>query len=232
MQADLSDLETDFFGGDPFARLDPRPDTQFYQSPRNIQHLDRCARERITGIYRRFLRPGMHVLDIMSSCTSHLAIEHDSVFDAEVTGIGLNLAELESNPALSRRLVHDLNVNSTLPLPDHLFDAAVCTASIEYLIQPREVLRDVLRTLKPGAPLVVTFSDRWFPTKVIAIWEELHPFERLALVSNYLRFAGFKAIGTESIRGLPRPGDDQYADKLAFADPVFVVWGNKMAESS
>ena len=35
------------------------------------------------------------------------------------------------------------------------------------------MLRDLARVLRPGAPLVVSFSNRRFPTKVIAGWEAL-----------------------------------------------------------
>lgn len=169
----------------------------------------------------------MRVPDLMSSWTSHLSETGDGMKDVEVIGVGLNRTELERNRVLSQCIVHDLNSEPGLPLPADHFDLAVCTASVEYLTHPIEVFRDVARTLKPGALLVVTFSERWFPTKVIALWEELHPFERLGLVIDYFRLAGFEEIGSESIRGLPRPQDDQHADRLAFADPVFAVWGHK-----
>ena len=80
--------------------------------------------------------------------------------------------------------------------------------------------------LKPGAPFVVSFSERWFPTKVIAVWQEMHPFERMGLVLDYFqRSESFDKLGTESLRGLPRPADDKYAAELAESDPIYVVWG-------
>jgi hypothetical protein len=54
----------------------------------------------------------------------------------------------------------------------------------------------------------------------------LHPFERLGLVLDTFRRSGvFTGLGTESARDWPRPQDDQYAGQLAFADPLFAVWG-------
>lgn len=74
----------------------------------------------------------------------------------------------------------------------------------------------------------MTFSDHWFPTKVIALWIELHPFERLALVTEYFRRAGgFAELETLSIRGRPRPPDDPYAAQRRTADPVFAVSGRR-----
>lgn len=226
MQAALPDRDTDFFYPEAFARLDPRPDTQFYREPRFVQHLDTQAIARIQAIYARFLAPGMRVLDLMSSWVSHLP---EGVEGLAVTGLGLNAAELERNAHLNARLVHDLNADAHLPFAAETFDAAVCTASVEYLIDPLAVFRELARVLAPGAPLVVTFSDRWFPTKAIALWGELHAFERMALVIDYFRkSAGFAHLGTESIRGLPRPADDKYAGQLAHADPVFAVWGRRV----
>jgi SAM-dependent methyltransferase len=223
MQAALPERDTDFFYPEAFARLDPRPDTQFYREPRFVQHLDSVAIAGIRVIYRRFLRPGMRVLDLMSSWVSHLPEE---VAGLAVTGLGLNPAELERNPALATRVRHDLNAEARLPCDAAQFDCAVCTASVEYLIEPLAVFRELARVLKPGAPLVMTFSDRWFPPKAIALWSELHAFERMGLVMDYFRKGGgFTQLGSESIRGLPRPPDDPYAGQLPYADPVFAVWG-------
>ena len=39
----------------------------------------------------------------------------------------------------------------------------------------------------------MTFSDRWFPTKAIELWSELHPFERMGLVLDYFFTDFFEA---------------------------------------
>ncbi|UCE89537.1 MAG: methyltransferase domain-containing protein [Pseudomonadota bacterium] len=224
LQDSLRDVETDFFSGKPFAREDERGDHDFYAQPRMVDHIDAVARSHISAIYGNLLSPGMQVLDLMSSCNSHLPRQGTN---QHVTGLGMNNEELRNNPALAERLVHDLNQNPELPLDDGAFDAVVCTVSVEYLIHPIEVFREVARVLKPGALFVVTFSDRWFPPKVIRLWTELHPFERLGLVIEYFRRAGrFANIHTESIRGYTRPADDKYARLTPHSDPVFAVWGH------
>jgi SAM-dependent methyltransferase len=101
----------------------------------------------------------------------------------------MNAQELAANPRLDAWLVHDLNVAPRLPFADVEFDAAACCVSIDYLVRPVEVLRDLARVLGPGAPLVVTFSNRRFPTKVIALWESLDDAGRGQLVAHYLREA-------------------------------------------
>ncbi|MGB5396898.1 MAG: methyltransferase domain-containing protein, partial [Gammaproteobacteria bacterium] len=108
------------------------------------------------------------------------------------------------------------------------FDAIVCTASFEYLTQPDEVLNALASVLKPGGLLVITFSNRWFPTKAVKIWSDIHEFERIGLVSECLQRNGdFSELHTLSSRGLPRPRDDKYASELLLSDPVYALWATR-----
>jgi SAM-dependent methyltransferase len=169
----------------------------------------------------------MQVLDLMSSWVSHLP---QSCGDLAVTGLGMNARELDQNPRLRERVVQDINADPTLPFATASFDAVLCSMSVEYLTRPFEVFAEVARVLKPGAPFVLTFSERWFPSKVIQLWTDIHPFERMAVVLDYFRASGlYDGLGTESRRGLPRPEDDKYAATLAEADPVYAVWGRRVA---
>ena len=223
LQADFPEVVTDYYSNSPFARDDEQADTLFYIMPRMVDHIDAVARSRISALYGRFLRPGMRVLDLMSSWNSHLP---GTVSDLRVTGVGLNEEELRANKRLSDFTVHDLNRDPRLPLPEGEYDAAICTVSVEYMVKPFEIFREVARVLKPGAPYVVTFSERWFPPKVVRVWQELHPFERMGLVVDYFRRDGsFGDLETESLRGLLRPADDKYAGLTPFSDPVYAVWG-------
>ncbi len=226
MQAALATADTDFFFGAPWTRADETDDSRFYARERLVDHLDATTSDEIIRHYRRFLHPGMAVLDLMSSWNSHLPND----VDLTVTGLGMNTTELAQNPRLSARLVRDLNQAPDLPWPEATFDAALCALSIEYLTQPLAVVGEVGRVLKPGAPFVISFSDRWFPPKAIRLWGELHPFERLALVADYLRLSGqFENIQTESLRGLPAPAGEWRPKNRPFADPLFAVRGYRVS---
>lgn len=224
MQVPPADLAGAYLSGAAFARQDPGDDACFYAAPRLTQHLDAQCRADIAALYGRLLQPGLKVLDLMSSGDSHLPAE---IGGLQVSGLGMNAAELDANPRLAERRMQDLNATAALPWPEDSFDCVLCTASIEYLVRPTAVLDEVRRVLRPGGVLAISFSDRWFPTKAIRVWSEIHPFERMGLVLALLHQAGFGELNTESLRGTKRPADDKYIGRRSFADPLFAVWGRK-----
>ncbi len=73
------------------------------------------------------------------------------------------------------------------------------------------MLREVARVLVPGGRGVVTFSNRCFPTKAVAIWRAVGGDDHARLIDLYLRQAGF--AGTEAYAVLPEggPGDPLWA---------------------
>ncbi len=216
---------TDFFSDDPFSREDRAEDMAFYAKTRRTLHVDKRASEHIGEVYARFVSSGMRVLDLMAGWRSHLP---DDLELKSVVGLGLNDQELRENPSLANHVVHDLNDRPELPFSDASFDAVLCTVSVEYMTRPFDVFEDVHRILRPGGPFVLTFSNRWFPPKVVRIWTELHEFERMGYVLEiFLRTGLFEELGTYSMRGLPRPTDDRYYPAVKAFDPVFAVWGHK-----
>lgn len=224
MQARVNGSPTHFFADDPFRRADDSPDHRFYDQPRLVQHIDAAAIDTISRLYGRLVQPESKVLDLMSSWVSHLP---EDLPLKSLTGLGMNNEELQANDRLTDHCVHDLNASPRMPFDDHAFDAAICTVSVEYLIHPFEVFEEINRVLKPGGVFVVTFSNRWFATKTINIWPELHEFERMGLVLEFFLKPGqYTHLHTYSERGWPRPADDKYASQILFSDPVYAVWGH------
>ncbi len=216
-------VATEFYRTYPFERVDTNPDPLFYVMPRMVHHIDEVTQQQLRDLYARFLQPGMRVLDVMSSWVSHLPEDADCQLDA----IGMNQEELDANPRLSLRKVQDLNAQPQLPFDDASYDLVLCSLSVEYLTDPLAVFAEVQRVMKPGAIFICSFSERWFPTKAIRLWSEMHPFERIGLVLDLYLRSGFSALQTESLRGLLRPNDDKYRGMSPFADPLYAVWGVK-----
>ncbi len=189
-----------------FNKRDPSPDALFYAQPRLVTHIDDGAIAAVTALYRQHLPPGGRVLDLMSSWVSHLPPE---LRYGHVTGHGMNAAELAANPRLDERFVQDLNADPSLPLPDRAFDAVTICVSVQYLQRPVEVFREIRRVLRPTAPLLVSFSNRCFPTKAVAIWQSLDGPDQQRLVAASMQRAGFEAIAFQ--QALPRHGDPLWA---------------------
>jgi len=196
-----------------FRRIDESDDALFYEQPRLVTHIDDATIARLTQLYREVLPAGGVVLDLMSSWVSHLPPE---VSYARVAGLGMNGVELERNPLLTDRTVHDLNASPELPYADATFDAVVNAVSIQYLTRPIEVYRSVSRVLKPGGLALVATSHRCFPTKAILAWHSLTPQDRLHLIQLYFERAG--GFAPAEILDRSPPG----------ADPLWVVLARRM----
>ncbi len=180
-----------------FLKEDGGDDAVFYAPARLVTHIDEPATRALTAFYRATLPARGVILDLMSSWVSHLPPE---VAFTEVIGHGMNAEELRANPRLSRSFVQDLNRHLILPLEADTCDAALCCVGVQYLQRPSEVFADVLRVLRPGAPFIVSFSNRCFPTKAVAIWRSLDDRGHASLVHLYLQRAGFREIRTEVLR--------------------------------
>jgi SAM-dependent methyltransferase len=197
---------------DAFAKLDDEDDEIFYEPPRLVCHIDDGAIAALTGFYRGVLPPGSVLLDLMSSWVSHLPPE---IGYKEVIGHGMNAAELAANPRLSRWFIQNLNRETSLPLSTASVDAAMICVSVQYLQQPVAVLREVARVLRTGGPLVISFSNRCFWTKAVAIWRALDNEGHAHLVERYLRDAGFARIETHRLA--------EWAEDVS--DPMIAVVG-------
>ncbi len=201
-----------------FRRADERADPAFYDAPRYVTHIDDAAVAAVTALYREFFPPGGAVLDLMSSWVSHLPAE---AAYGRVAGLGLNEDELAANPRLTERRVQDLNADPRLPYDDATFDAAGCCVSVQYLVRPVEVFRELARVLRPGAPAVVTFSDRCFPTKAVAVWQALDDAGHAQLVASYFAAAG--GFAPAEVRAHPTGALGPGAMRWRAGDPLIGV---------
>lgn len=200
-----------------FRRQDDRDDTTFYSMPRKVVHVDDHAIAAIRSVYARLLPAEGTILDLMSSWRSHLPT--DINFD-RVVGLGMNAAEMNDNPQLDDYTIHDLNRNPVLPYADHSFDGVVCAVSVQYMTAPLRAFAEVNRILRPGAPFVVTFSNRCFPTKAVDVWLRMNAQGHRELVRTYFEMAGNYTDVDEAAY----PGE---RGLFSQKDPLYAVWGCK-----
>ena len=193
------------------ARLDPSPDALFYGPVRLVTHIDRGAIAAVGELYAQLGLEG-EMLDLMSSWISHFPHPPRAL-----TGLGMNVAELDANPALTHRVAQDLNADPGLPFAGATFDGAVCCVSVDYLVRPLEVFAEVARVLRPGAPFCVTFSNRCFPAKAILGWLQADEPGRVAYVRRLFALTpGFDAVQ-----------DELRTDPAGRGDPLWGVWARR-----
>jgi SAM-dependent methyltransferase len=194
-----------------FARDDPGPDDDFYGFPRLVHHIDQGAIAAVSALYEELGLSG-DVLDLMSSWVSHFRVK-----PGRLTVLGMNATELAANEMADERVVHDLNADPVLPFSDRSFDAVTCCVSVDYLVRPIDVFRDVGRVLRPGGVYVCTFSNRCFPTKAIRGWLVTSDAEHRAIVAEYFRRA----------RGFDEPIVERRTPLDGAGDPLFAVWSRR-----
>jgi SAM-dependent methyltransferase len=197
---------------DAFRRTDEVPDEEFYRTPRLVTHIDEGAIAAVTQLYRELFPAGGEILDLMSSWISHLPPE---IAYRRVVGLGMNEVELRRNERLDAYVVQNLNTRPVLPFEEAEFDGAGICVSIDYLTRPVEVLREVGRVLRVDAPLAITFSNRCFPSKAVAIWHQLDDQGHMRLVERYFEEAG----NFDDIQSFDR------SPRRMFFDPLYAVVG-------
>jgi SAM-dependent methyltransferase len=112
--------------------------------------------------------------------------------------------QLDANTQATERIVSDLNSNPILPFDDDTFDLVTNVSSVDYLTRPRDVFAEIHRVLRPGGCVAVTFSNRCFDSKAVALWlRKIADGAALAeVVCNYLHFGapgGWAHVGCADI---------------------------------
>ena len=191
-------------------KIDSGSDAEFYDDPRFVTHADDGFLDRLTEVYGSVLGDGDRILDVMSSWVSHLPTRAY----ARVVGHGLNEAELAANDAVDEWFRQDLNAEQELPLDDDAFDAVLCALSVQYLQYPGRVFAEFGRVLAPGGVLVVSFTNRMFPTKAVRAWRTAGMDGRTDLVRSYCEAGGLTVTDVVS----DRPETDPFVAVIARAE--------------
>jgi SAM-dependent methyltransferase len=210
------------FRAQDFERFDEGRDSAFYSEPRFVTHIDDGAIKALTKFYDANLpksgQKDVAILDMCSSWISHLPKDYSA---GQIVGLGMNEEELKANEALTSYNVQDLNENPKMPYDDCSFDCVINAVSVDYMTKPLQLFQEIQRVLKPGGTAIMSFSNRCFPTKAIAIWTQTGDPDHVLIVGSYFHYAG----GFEK----PKALDISPAKKPFFGggDPMYVVYGRK-----
>lgn len=201
-----------------FRRQDESTDEEFYNQPRFVTHIDNGFIGAIKSFYdlqfSQAPQDEYSVLDICSSWVSHYPTKLRA---KRIAITGMNAMELKANKQATEYTAKDLNVEPKLPYGDNEFDFVTNVVSVDYLNKPQEIFKEMHRVLKPGGVAIMSFSNRCFATKAIAMWvRSMNDGPgHCQIVGNYFHFSpmgGWKSISSVDIS--PNPGR---------SDPVWVV---------
>jgi len=173
-----------------------------------VTHIDDAAIESLSNYYEETFREmadtssseetpkTIDILDLCSSWISHLPVvkneETTNFRYGTVAGLGMNQEELNANTQLTQTVVQDLNLNPKLEsFADESFDFVTMTVSIDYLIRPLEVCQEIYRILKPNGSALISFGNRCFATKAVAMWLQADPLDRITIVASYFHYAQY-----------------------------------------
>lgn len=217
-------------------RLDNSIDSDFYAEPRFVTHIDDRAIELLTEYYREEFssmnkkkkKGPLHILDLCSSWISHLPSD---IQYGRVAGVGMNQKELEANKQLTEFHVQDLNQQPTLSqFEDNSFDVICNVVSVDYLTKPQEIFREMNRILRPGGVSLMSFSNRCFPSKAVAMWLQADDIGRLTIVASYYHYAAeWKSIEALDLKEKQVTPDRPSAGEV-FRNPAsLTAWMNVAA---
>ena len=219
------------FSPEDFRRYDESPDASFYAEPRFVTHIDDAAIAAVCDFYGKNVLPpsgkkDAAVLDLCSSWISHYPKDFTA---GRVVGLGMVGKEMAANTQLTEYVVQDLNDSPRLPFGDNEFDAATCTVSFDYLTRPFEVMAELHRVLKPGAVCALSFSNRMFPTKAIAVWSATGDEDHARILGSYFHYAPRGGWAPPAAADITRPSGALGALGLGVGgDPMYVVWSRKL----
>ena len=232
--------ETDFAGkqGDwPYTeadlnRLDNSNDAFFYDEPRFVTHIDDGAIDSLTGYYEQeFKKLNLEKVDVLDLCSSWISHLPETIEYGAVVGLGMNEKELAANKQLTDFIVQDLNVDPTLSrFEDNSFDVVCNVVSVDYLQKPNEIFQEIYRILRPGGVCFMSFSNRCFPTKAIAMWLQADDIGRLTIVASYFHYSAnwesIEAFDLKETQVVP----ERPSAKDIFANPAIgLAWMNSAA---
>jgi SAM-dependent methyltransferase len=162
-------------------KLNEQNDRLWYAKPRFCAHVDDNFLEQLMRLYRQRTQREMKALDLCSSHLSHYPFEYEYTL-----GHGLNEEELKRNKEFKGNFfVRNFNEMPKIDAADQSFDFVSMCVSVQYMTRAEELFAEIFRVLKPGGVVIVSYSNRMFYEKALAVWRDGTGFSRTQLVKSY-----------------------------------------------
>ena len=148
------------------------------------------SQKALSSHYERFLKEHSTILDLGASVNSYLGENKSQKKLSKVIGLGINEEEMKLNTYLDERIVQDLNENYVLPFENEIFDTVFITNTMEYLINPRDIMREIFRVLKPEGQVIFAFTAHEEDEEhKIKMWKTMNNDQRIWICGSYCFFS-------------------------------------------
>lgn len=168
------------------------------------------AAAQLTSHYEFYLRDGMSVIEFGAAENSYLP---EGLALSRLVGVGASMESMEKNPALTEKLVTDLNdvaeeigvdSDEIRKLGSNAFDVVLMANTIDFLTSPREVFKSAWNLLKPGGLMLVPFmsSDAYndkFERAQTKMWRDLNDDQHMWIAGSFFQFSA--GDGWEGLKG-------------------------------
>jgi SAM-dependent methyltransferase len=103
---------------------------------------------------------------------------------------------------------------------DESFDVVCNVVSVDYLTRPRVIFQEMHRILRPGGMALMSFSNRCFPSKAVAMWLQADDIGRMTIVASYFHYsAQWKSIEALDIKLPPMKTPERPSFSEMFSNP-------------
>lgn len=177
-----------------FTRADEHPDDQFYEVPVYSSSFSKPESESLKSLYNLKISKNDSILDLCSSNTPRFPLF------LHVEGWGMNKFELSKNPTLKSYSVVDFNSKDSsgfltpIKIPK-TYDVITLNNGLEYITRPSLLISSISKALKKGGTLIVTFNERFYPSKVCNLWLRLKEEEKGEWIGGVMEKEGFEVEG-------------------------------------
>ena len=119
-----------------------------------------------------------------NGCGVGLYLEHLSPLGGELIGMEYELSRAIQAKEKSSQILGA--AGEYVPFPTNTFDLILSNEVIEHVADDKQVVREMVRTLKPGGRIVLFCPNRWYPFETHGVyWRGTYRFGNKPLV-NYL----------------------------------------------
>jgi SAM-dependent methyltransferase len=161
--------------------------------------------------YAFYFPEGASILELGAAEDSYLP---DGFKPSRHVGVGLNENLIKTNPSLTQTMLVDLNTvvedrdvdnDEFRSLAQDPFDVVLMANTVEFLTNPREVLRSAWYMLKPGGQMFIVFSGKDAPLNSkferasTKVWRDYNDDQHMWICGSLFEFSA--GDGWEKLRG-------------------------------